>query len=105
MLRFACPALCLSLLLLSPTAGAADRGPGYYEAVIHYCYGGDLADRIGRDPSSRSMFGAANQRAALADLRQALKRSEKAVTALCAATYYRAIQAGYVTEIRQAKSD
>lgn len=103
--RFAFAALCLLTLLLSPVAQAADRGPGYYEAVIHYCYGGDLADRIGRDPSSRSMFGSANQKAALADLRAALKRGEKAVTALCAATYYWAIQAGYVTEIRQTKSD
>ncbi|SDF41413.1 MULTISPECIES: hypothetical protein [Thalassobaculum] len=99
------PVLVLCLLLISHAVSAADRGPGYYEAVIHYCYGGGLADRIGRDPSSRSMFGAANQRAALADLRSALKRGENAVTALCAATYYQAIQAGYVTEIRQAKSD
>ena len=103
MLRFAL--LLLGLLLFSQTADAAGRGPGYYEAVIHYCYGGDLADRLGRDPSSRSQVGATNQRAALADLRDALKRGERAVTALCAATYYHAIQAGYVTEIRQTKSD
>lgn len=97
--------IVLGLLLFSQAAHAADRGPGYYEAVIHYCYGGDLADRIGRDPSSRSMFGAVNQRAALADLRSALKRGEKAVTAVCAATYYQAIKQGYVTEIRETKSD
>lgn len=103
--RFAFPAICLLGLFLTPVVSAADRGPGYYEAVIHYCYGGDLADRIGRDPSSRSMFGAANGKAALRDLRAALKRSEKAVTALCAATYYQAIQEGYVTEIRQAKNN
>ena len=94
-----------TLVLASHAAGAADRGPGYYEAVIHYCYGGGLADRIGRDPSSRSMVGATNQKAALADLRDALKRGERAVTALCAATYYQAIAKGYVTEIRETKSD
>lgn len=90
---------------IAPTPASANPGPGYYEALMQYCYGGGLAERIGRDPDSRSVTGIASKRAALKDLRGALADGEKAATALCAAGYYRAIQAGYVTVIRKSRSN
>lgn len=95
----------LSTLASGPVAAASGKGPGYYEALMHYCYKGGLADRIGRDPDMLSRTGVASKRAALKDLRGALERGDAAVTALCATGYYRAIQAGYVTVIRETKSD
>lgn len=104
----ACSAVIFALfctLATGPVAAASDKGPGYYEALMHYCYKGGLADRIGRDPDMLSRTGVASKRAALKDLRGALGRGYAAVTALCATGYYRAIQAGYVTVIRETKSD
>lgn len=100
------PALiALGLFAFSQSATASARGPGYYEALMQYCYGGGMSERIGRDPDSRSVIGVGSRRAALEDLRGAMGRGEKAVTALCASGYYQAIQAGYVTVIRQSSSD
>lgn len=100
------PALiALGLIIFSQSATASSRGPGYYEALMQYCYRGGMSERIGRDPDSRSIIGVGSKRAALEDLRDAMGRGEKAVTALCASGYYQAIQAGYVTVIRQSSSD
>lgn len=90
---------------VAPRPAAANQGPAYYEALMQYCYGGGLAERIGRDPDSRSVTGIASKRAALKDLRGAMADGEKAATALCASGYYRAIQAGYVTVIRDTRPD
>lgn len=92
--------------LAAPQAKASSgNGPGYYEALLHYCYKGGLAERIGGDPESVSRTGLASKRAALRDLRGAMGRGETAMTALCAAGYYRAIQAGYVTVYRDDKAE
>lgn len=100
------PALiAIGFLTFSHTAAASGAGPAYYEALMGYCYKGDLSERIGRDPDSRSYVGAASKRAALGDLREAMTQGEKAVTALCASGYYQAIQAGYVTVIRRSASN
>ena len=93
--------LAAVLFLLVPAAAPAQAktGPGYFEAMIYYCYKGDLADRIGREPHSLSMLTSRAKQLAMEDLRTAAKEGERAVTALCASSYYRAIKAGYVTEL------
>ena len=89
--------LAAAFILASPAPAAAGSGPSYIEAMMHYCYKGSLADRIGRDPHSLSMVPTAARIQARRDINAARAKGDRAVTALCASTYYRAIKAGYVT--------
>jgi hypothetical protein len=82
-------------------ASTPKRGPAYYEALMHFCYRGGLADRLGRNPQSRSTFGPSARQAALTDLRKARARGSLATTALCASGYYQAIREGYVTVVER----
>jgi hypothetical protein len=93
--------LALGIVSMSQPAAASSHGPAYYEALMRYCYSGALSDRLGRDPDSRSVIGVGSKRAALSDLREAMQRGERAVTALCAAGYYRAVGAGYLRVVRR----
>ena len=97
--------LTAALVVFVHASAQANTGPGYFEAMMYYCYKGDLADRIGREPHSMSFVTSRAKRLAMEDLRSAASEGERAVTALCASSYYRAIKAGYVTELLATPTD